>query len=69
MNDRERNGTEPLWTAEDVAAFLGVHVQTVYQKALRGEIPSVKIGAARRFVPSAIRDMVARAAEAAGVAR
>lgn len=49
MADPTRNEPEPLWTAEDVAAFLGIHVQTVYTKARAGVLPSLKVGGARRF--------------------
>ena len=59
-----RNG-ERLWTAEDVAEYLGMHVQTVYAKARLGEIPSVKIGNARRFIPERIRELVHNAPDAA----
>ena len=48
MGDDARND-ERLWTAEDVARYLGMHVQTVYQKARDGLIPSIKIGDKRRF--------------------
>lgn len=41
---RDSNGPERLWTAEDVAVFLGIHVRTVYAKANSGEIPSSRWG-------------------------
>lgn len=55
MPDDSRNESERLWTAEDVADFLGCHVQTVYRKAREGELPSVKVGGLRRFNPAAVR--------------
>lgn len=55
MPTREGNdGPRRLWTAEDVAEFLGLHPQTVYAKANRGEIPSFKVGVKRRFRPEEI---------------
>jgi len=68
MADNARNEPEPLWTAEDVAGFLGIHVQTVYAKARSGELPSFKVGGARRFRRSNIEawlDSQATAAPAA----
>jgi len=45
-----------LWTAEEVAAYLGLHPQTVYTKSRLGEIPSFKIGRALRFKPTEVRE-------------
>ena len=45
---------EPLWTAEEVGTYVGIHVQTVYSKAASGEIASLKIGRGLRFRPSAV---------------
>jgi excisionase family DNA binding protein len=39
----------PLATAEEVAAFLGVHRNYVYDLAARGELPSLKFNGNRRF--------------------
>jgi excisionase family DNA binding protein len=47
--------SEPLWTAKDVAAFLRVSPSWVYLHAEAGDLPSVRIGGLRRFVPDAIR--------------
>ena len=52
--DESRDKPEPLWTAEQVASYVGVHVQTVYSKAASGEIGSLKIGRGLRFRPSDI---------------
>jgi excisionase family DNA binding protein len=45
----DSNHADRLWTADEVAAFVGLHVQTVYAKANAGEIASIKIGNRRRF--------------------
>ncbi|GAB1515654.1 helix-turn-helix domain-containing protein [Actinophytocola sp. KF-1] len=46
----------PLWTVDDVAAFLGVPVKTLYQWKWRGEGPPVrKIGRHLRYDPAAVR--------------
>ena len=55
----EGNSDDRLWTAEEVARFLGMHVQTVYLKANAGEIPSLKIGTKRRFRREQIEAWVA----------
>lgn len=57
--------TDRLWTADEVADFLGLHVQTVYSKAQAGEIPSFKIGSKRRFRRSEIEAWVDAQAAAA----
>ncbi len=54
MANPKGNEIRPLWTADDVAAYLGWHPQTVYRKARAGEIPSVKVGRALRFRPEEI---------------
>lgn len=46
---------EPLWDAEDVAAFLKVSRSWVYLHAGGGTLPCVRIGGMRRFAPEAIR--------------
>ena len=38
-----------LWTAKDVAEYLGVNIQTVWEWARRGEIPCYRIGDFYRF--------------------
>ena len=38
-----------LLTPEEVAAYLGLKVDTVYKKARLRELPSVKVGRALRF--------------------
>lgn len=43
-----------LMTIREVVEILKVSISTVKKKAARGEIPSVKIGKARRFRPEDI---------------
>lgn len=40
---------EAMMTARDVADFLGVHENWVYDHAAAGDLPSYKIGGFRRF--------------------
>ncbi|HVK24982.1 MAG TPA: helix-turn-helix domain-containing protein [Actinokineospora sp.] len=45
----------PLWSVEDVSAFLGVPVKTLYQWKWRGEGPPVrKVGRHLRYDPDAV---------------
>lgn len=47
--------TEPLLTARELAAYLGVNVDTVYQKAQSGEIPvAFRAGPRLRFDRAAV---------------
>lgn len=49
-----------LWTIDDVSAFLGVPVQTLYQWRHRSEgPPCVRLGKHLRFDPSQVRAWVA----------
>ena len=50
-----RHGSEPLWTAEDVAAFLRVSLSMVYKLRRQGSLPAVRVGALFRFQPDAVR--------------
>ncbi|GEL19590.1 helix-turn-helix domain-containing protein [Pseudonocardia asaccharolytica] len=51
---------EPLWTAPDLAHYLGVPVKTLYQWKWRGEGPPVrKIGRHLRYDPSEVRRWLA----------
>ena len=59
MADSPSNVSERLWTATEVAEYLGLHPQTIYKKANSGEIPSVRVLNALRFDPVAIREWVA----------
>lgn len=47
---------ERLWNTDDVAAFLGVPVQTLYCWRMTGEgPPAFKLGKHLRFDPDAVR--------------
>lgn len=46
---------EALWTALQVARYLGCSRSWVYLHAEDGTLPSVRIGGLRRFVPAEIR--------------
>lgn len=47
--------SEPLWTAEDVAAFLRVSLSMVYKLRRTGALPAIRVGALFRFQPDAVR--------------
>lgn len=51
-------GTERLWDVADVAAFLNVSKSWVYQASASGTLPCIKLGALRRYEPTAIRAWV-----------
>lgn len=53
-------GGDRLWRVGDVARFLGMSKSWVYQRAAAGLLPYVKIGAALRFNPEAVREWVRR---------
>ncbi len=47
---------ERLWTVDDLAAFLGVPVQTLYQwRYLQSGPPAYRVGRHLRYDPSAVR--------------
>jgi len=50
--------TDPLWTVEDVAAFLKLQPETIRSMARRGELPALKIGKVWRFQQHAIHEML-----------
>jgi len=52
---RDATASEPLWTAEDVAAFLRVSLSMVYKLRRQGSLPAVRVGALFRFRPEAVR--------------
>jgi excisionase family DNA binding protein len=57
------NNLERLWTVEEVSAYLGVPVKTLYQWKWRGEGPPVrKIGRHLRYDPARVKAWVAAAA-------
>ncbi|MEJ2864556.1 helix-turn-helix domain-containing protein [Actinomycetospora flava] len=50
------NATEGLWSVDDVSAYLGIPVKTLYQWKWRGEGPPVrKIGRHLRYAPDQVR--------------
>lgn len=49
---------EGLLTADELAALARVNRMTVFRAAWRGEIPSVKIGYARRFAPDVLERLL-----------
>lgn len=52
-----------LWNVEEVSAYLGVPVKTLYQWKWRGECPPVrKIGRHLRYDPAAVKRWAAHAA-------
>lgn len=44
-----------LLTVKQLARYLGVHEQTVYDMARKGELPSIRIGRSWRFDVEAVR--------------
>ena len=59
MTKGEQEGGR-LWTADEVAARWGVSKWSVYDRARRGEIPSVRLGPrCIRFLPSRILEFEA----------
>lgn len=63
-----RRASEPLWTAEEVAAFIKCSVSYVYKSAERGELPCVRVGRMLRFKAEAMRALVL-GADAQGTGR
>ncbi|MGH3916412.1 MAG: helix-turn-helix transcriptional regulator [Pseudonocardiaceae bacterium] len=54
---------ERLWGVEEVSAYLGVPIKTLYQWKWRGEGPPVrKIGRRLRYDPAAVRTWATGAA-------
>lgn len=51
------NRHDPLWKVKDVAEFLGVPVQTIYEWRCKGEgPPAYKIGHLLRYRESVVMD-------------
>jgi len=46
---------EPLWTAEEVAAYLKISLSMVYKLRRTARLPSIPIGACYRFNPEIVR--------------
>jgi excisionase family DNA binding protein len=49
---------DPLWTVEDVSAYLKLQPETIRSMARRGELPALKIGKVWRFQKSALCKML-----------
>ncbi len=47
-----------VMTAQEVAEYLGLAVETIYRKARAGEIPAMRIGRRWRFVREALEAWV-----------
>ena len=60
-----RNAAEPLWTAEEVADYLRVSVETVKKWVKLDQIPHGKAGSLARFRKSDIDAWLASNASAA----
>ncbi len=52
------SSNDPLWTVEDVAAYLKLQPETIRSMARRGELPALKIGKVWRFQQHAIHEML-----------
>jgi excisionase family DNA binding protein len=50
--------TDPLWTVDDVAAYLKLQPETIRSMARRGELPALKIGKVWRFQKHIIHEML-----------
>lgn len=46
---------ESLWTWRDVAAFLRIGRNAVYEMAANGDLPSLRVGSRVRFEPAEVR--------------
>lgn len=60
---------EPLWKVADVACFLSMSDSWVYKEAEAGRLPCLRLGAALRFRPEAIRRWLEQASAPSNVAR
>jgi excisionase family DNA binding protein len=60
---KEAEGNPRLLSAKSAAAFLGLHVQTVYDMAASGRLPSLKIGKSRKFDINALNEWIERKKE------
>ncbi|RQX12085.1 excisionase [Micromonospora ureilytica] len=60
---RQTSAVDRLWTVEDVSAFLGVPVGTLYQwRHRRFGPPAAKVGRHLRYDPQGVRSWVAEQA-------
>ena len=51
---------EPLLTAADVAAWLKLNIETVYDLIAKDQLPAIKIGGQWRFQEAQIRAWLGR---------
>lgn len=51
---------EPLLTAADVAAWLKLNIETVYDLIVKDHLPAIKIGGQWRFQEAHVRDWLGR---------
>ena len=51
---------EPLLTAADVAAWLKLNIETVYDLIAKDQLPAIKIGGQWRFQEARIRAWLGR---------
>jgi len=49
---------DPLWTVEEMAAYLKLQPETIRTMARRGELPALKIGKVWRFQKHVIHKML-----------
>jgi excisionase family DNA binding protein len=56
----KRNPSPAFFTERSLAAYLAVSDRTIRNWIRRGELPSYKLGAARRIDPADVEDFLAR---------
>ncbi len=60
---------EPLWKVADVARYLSMSDSWVYKEAEAARLPCLRLGAALRFRPEAIRRWLEQAGGPSNIAR
>ena len=65
-SNRIPRGDHPLWTVEDVAAYLKASPSWVYKCVADGQLPGLRIRGMLRFLPDQVRAAVLSAAEVGG---
>jgi excisionase family DNA binding protein len=55
MEREKARPAESLWTWSDVAAFLRIGRNAVYEMAANRDLPSLRLGSRVRFVPEEVR--------------
>jgi excisionase family DNA binding protein len=56
----KRKAADPFFTERSLADYLAVSDRTIRNWIRRGELPSYKLGAARRIDPADVEDFLAR---------